>query len=295
MKHRKHPNFLMVGAAKAGTTSIAKYLEEHPEIFISEEKEPFYFVSDLMRELPKGDLMREIIGKKMRADANSYYSMFDNVSLEKRSGEATVHYLFHYKEVIPRVKTELGDISIVIVLRDPSVRAFSNYMFQKRIEMGSFEESLAKEEEKKSQGWNSFWFYKEQGNYFESVKAYLDNFSQVHICFFEDLKKDPNKFMSEMYRFLEVDTGFTPKTNVKHNPTLVPKNKLIKGLYYLKFKYNLKFGLPGFMKRGLMSASVKKGEDKIENGTLKDLRAYYKPNIQKLENLLNKDLSSWYD
>ena len=77
MSNKKHPNFLIVGAAKAGTTSIAKYLEEHPEIFISKEKEPFYFVRDSFNKIPKEDLMLPIIEKKFHTDSESYFSLFD--------------------------------------------------------------------------------------------------------------------------------------------------------------------------------------------------------------------------
>ena len=295
MQARKHPNFLIVGAAKAGTTSIAKYLEEHPEVFMAEEKEPFYFLRESVANLPKDDLMRDIIRKKLHADATSYYGMFDEVKDEKRSGEATVHYLYHYDEVIPKVRDELGDVPIIIVLRDPSRRAFSNYTYQKRIEFGSFEEALKNEETKKSKGWNSFWYYRDQGNYYLAVKAYLENFSSVHVCFFEDLKENPSRFMSEMYSFLEVDKNFTPNVETRHNQTVVPKNRFIKWLYYLKIKYKIRLGLPKAVKKNLLSASIKQETEVINEQTLKELRVYYKPNIKKLEMLLSKDLSKWYD
>ena len=295
MSKKKHPNFLVVGAAKAGTTSIAKYLEEHPEIFISKIKEPFYFVRDSFNKIPKEDLMLPILEKKFQADSESYYSLFDNVT-EKRSGEASVHYLYDHKEVIPKVKEELGDIPIIIVPpRDPTSRAFSNYTYQQRVELDSFEEALAKEEDKKSKGWNSFWFYKDQGNYSASVQAYLDAFSNVHVCLFDDLKKDSSLFMKDMYSFLDVDPSFEPNLEERHNPTLAPKNKIVQFFFYLKIKYRIRLGLPSFMKKKIMNASMKTSDQKIKPETRQMLRTYYKEDVLKLEKILNKDLSNWYD
>ncbi|NRA10447.1 MAG: sulfotransferase [Crocinitomicaceae bacterium] len=294
MSNKKHPNFLIVGAAKAGTTSIAKYLEEHPEIFISKEKEPFYFVRDSFNKIPKEDLMLPIIEKKFHTDSESYFSLFDGVT-EKRSGEASVHYLYHHDEVIPKVKEELGDVHIIIVLRDPANRAFSNYTYQQRVELDTFEKALAKEGEKKAKGWNSFWYYKDQGNYSESVQAYLSAFSNVHVCLFDDLKKDSSSFMKSMYSFLDVDPTFEPNLEQRHNPTLAPKNKIVQFFFYLKIKYRIRLGLPSFMKRKIMKASMKTSNQKINPETRQMLRNYYKTDILKLEIILNKDLSGWYD
>lgn len=294
MRKERGPNFIMVGAAKAGTTSIAQYLDEHPEIFVPEIKEPYYFIRDKVKALPASDMMRDIMMDRLRPDFESYSALFDQ-SNAKMKGEASVHYLYEYETVIPRIKEEFGDVHIIIVLRDPTKRAFSNYVFQKRVEFGSFEHALENENDKKEKGWNSFWLYKDQGNYFAPVKAYLDNFNNVHVCFFEDLQSDPKKFMSDMYRFLDVDPSFVPDIETMHNPTLVPANRFVKWLYYLKLKYRIRLGLPGFLKLRLDKATMKKKQEEINPETLKKLHAYYKPNILQLEQLVSRDLSDWYN
>ncbi len=293
-KVNKKPNFLVVGAPKAGTTSIAKYMNEHPEIFISEEKEPFYFLPNILEETNKKDPMYDSIKKRAHLTAEKYYRLFENVVNQKKIGEATVHYLYHYEEVIPRVKEELGDIEIIIVLRNPIERAFSNYKYQTRGQVISFEKALKLEEKRKENNFNSFWFYKGVGNYYLPVKAYLEHFSKVHICFFEDLKENPLNFMKDIYSFLEVDDTFIPSVDVKHNLTTSPTNKLLHYIYYLKHRFGIKMVLPKKINSYLKSKYFKNNTEIISVQTSNLLKDYFKQDIEKLEKLLDTDLSNWY-
>jgi len=294
MKENK-PNFLLIGAPKAGTTSISRYLAEHPEIFISEEKEPFYFIAKTVNSISENDPMLKGILEKAHLSKSEYYGLFENVNDEKRIGECTVHYLFHYDEVIPRVKEELGDIPLVLVLRNPAERAFSNYKYQSKTQIISFEEALLLEEERKTLGFNSFWYYKEVGKYYKPVRAYLENFSKVYVCFFEDLKDNPESFMKEIFKFLEVDDKFSPNFQVRHNPTLVPKNRVLQALYFFKNKHQISFMLPKRVKEVLEPIVLKKNKSKMNSKTNKELKLFFKEDVKKLENLLKKDLRKWYE
>lgn len=290
----KKPNFIIVGAPKAGTTSIANYLSQHPDIFISKEKEPFYFLPDILKETSKSDPMYESIEKKAHLDRESYYGLFEESNSEHKLGEATVHYLYHYKEVIPRIKQELGDISIIIILRNPVERAFSNYKYQSRGQIVSFEKALELEEERKLKGYNSFWFYKEVGLYYLPVKSYLENFSNVKVCFFEDFKDHPVRFMQDLYQFLDVDNSFTPDITVQHNITMVPKNKLLHFLFFVKHRLGIKKIFPKRMRAKMAESLFKKNNEKLSPDTYRKLQQFYKEDIVKLEELLGKDLSKWY-
>ena len=286
---KKQPNFLLIGAPKAGTTSVANYLAEHPDIFISNEKEPFYFASDAIGKVSKEDPMFDAIMKRAHLNKKSYYKLFESAN-EKLRGEATVHYLYHYDEVIPKVINELGDIKIIILLRNPIERAFSNFNYQHQGQYCSFEKALELESQRKEKGYNSFWFYKEVGKYFTPVKVYLQEFSEVHVCFFEDLVSNPVLFMQDIYKFLETDNKFIPDIKKQYNQTFIPKSKLIHFLYYYRHKFNLKLKTPIFIKEKAF-----KTKKNLMNDTTKIyLKKYFKEDIKKLENLINKDLSHWY-
>ncbi|MDG2357845.1 MAG: sulfotransferase [Polaribacter sp.] len=288
------PNFLLVGAPKAGTTSIANYLNEHPDIFISEEKEPFYFLPNILTDTNKKDPMYDSIKRRAHLSDTEYYGLFSNAKSEKKIGEATVHYLYHFNEVIPRVKKELGDIDIIIVLRNPIARAFSNYKYQNKGQIVSFEKALKLEEHRRENNYNSFWFYKEVGKYYAPVKEYLSSFSRVHICFFEDFKENPINFMQNMYSFLLVNNEFEPNISIKHNPTMVPKNKILHFLFYFKNRYVIKNIFPKRIRHFLQNQFFKKNNTKLTTETSDRLKDYFKPDIKELEQLLNSDLSKWY-
>ena len=115
------PNFLIVGAAKAGTTSLYRYLRQHPDIFMPEWKELSFFIGD-----PYGPLHKV---KK----AKNYYKIFARAHHQTAIGEASTSYLFD--EAAPRlIKEKLGVIKILIVLRDPVHMSYSLYNHQFRKE-----------------------------------------------------------------------------------------------------------------------------------------------------------------
>ena len=109
------PNFIIIGAARAGTTSLYNYLKQHPQIYIPKVKEPRYFVSNTLNKISKSDPSYDNIRESSVFDKNEYYQLFNTDRAYKRYGEASVHYLYNYKECIPRIKSELGDISIIIM------------------------------------------------------------------------------------------------------------------------------------------------------------------------------------
>ena len=108
------PNFFIVGAAKSGTTSLAEYLKQHPEIFMSEFKEPHYF-------LPEGAMASNYYGTW-----DNYMSLFKDVRNEKAIGEASTGYLY-YPESARMIINRIPDAKIIISLRNPVEMAFSLY------------------------------------------------------------------------------------------------------------------------------------------------------------------------
>lgn len=210
------PNFLIVGAAKAGTTSLARYLNEHPDIFIPEKKELRFFVSGAISKInPKDPLLNGIL-KQSIFNEEDYFSRF---SIDhKLNGEASVHYLYHYDEAIPKIKNRLGDIPIIISLRNPVERAISNWAFNSR-DLLPFKEAFSKETERKMLNFNCFWYYKSLGLYHNQVKAYLDNFSKVKVILFENFVKHTDSHIDGILKFLNIDSYTNINTETIYNKT----------------------------------------------------------------------------
>ena len=126
----KLPNFLIVGAAKSGTSSLHNYLNQHPQVFMPsynkegiKVKEPRFLIKDLVQHrLHNGVWSFE-----------EYQSLFDYVKDEKAIGESTVLYLYYYKHTIKNIKHYLGeDVKIIIILRNPADRAYSAFQHVSR-------------------------------------------------------------------------------------------------------------------------------------------------------------------
>ena len=134
------PNFLIVGAAKCGTTSLYRYLSQHPDIFMPEWKELSLFIGD-----PFGPIHKV---KK----PYYYRKVFSKVKNQTAVGEASTTYLFD--AAAPKIiKEQLGAIRIIITLRDPVNMSYSLYNHQLRKEgetIENFEEALAKEEDRRN-------------------------------------------------------------------------------------------------------------------------------------------------
>ena len=226
------PNFFIVGAAKCGTTSLANYLSQHPDIYIPALKEPkFFSVAD--NRFPHngpGDSVSDAKVIKVQSDYESLFLPGKNYTAK---GEASVDYLY-FEGVPERIKRYNPHAKIIIMLRNPAKRAFSNYIHMVRDEREtfSFEDALENEEKRKAMNWEFFWLYKELGLYSSQVERYVRCFGpdQVHIVLFEELNKDSIKVVQDLYMALGVDGGFKPDVSAKFNISGIPEKKWLHSL-----------------------------------------------------------------
>ncbi|UZJ38143.1 sulfotransferase family protein [Prosthecochloris sp. SCSIO W1103] len=287
------PNFIIVGAAKSGTTSLAKYLNQHPDIFIPEKKELRYFVKNTLLSVSRKDPSFNYIRKSSVFDFSVYLSYF-NGRFEKMLGEASVHYLYNYEEAIKRIKRRLGDVKIIVVLREPVSRAVSNWKYQDK-DFLPFKESVLMEEKRMSVGYNSFWFYKSQGFYGRQVEAYINAFDDVKIVIYDDFVNDPLNVVLDLYAFLGVDCEFMPDTKIRYNQTnvsIVPSNKLLRSVMNNQsvvdmFKYM-------YRKKLIDEKFYFQKDELVDFEFLKTMRDLYRKDVHLLETLLGVSLLKWF-
>jgi hypothetical protein len=289
------PDFIIVGAAKCGTTALAALLKQHPDIFISSPGEPRYFAREALRRTSRLDPQYDYLQRSCVLIREDYCALFKNTEQYKARGESSVHYLYHHKVVIPNILKELGDVKILILLRNPAIRALSNYYYLRR-ETLSLPQALIAEKDRQQKGFNSFWYYKDQGLYHDKVKAYLDHFSGVKIILFNQFKKNPMGVCQEVFNFLGVSANYPVDLHIDYNTTLIPKSKFWKFvLAFEKTPVVQKVILPLF---GRFFREVKKNwlqrpdyyRDTLIYNQLVD---YYLEDIAKLEKLLGVNLSRW--
>jgi hypothetical protein len=283
-------DFFIVGAPKAGTTSLYHYLSAHPQVEMSRQKETDYFSDKAIHEQ----------GMYYAKNRINTLDKYDSLFVQKESvvyGEASVSYLF-YENVAEDIKKYNPNAKIIIMLRNPIERAFSHYLMDYRLGLisDSFENVLAK----KSKHKNAHLFYQqyiEVSKYSRQIQRYLDFFEKDNILFidYEDFKKNVSKTVFHVYSFLNISTGFTADINTKHNTFIMPKNKVIRLIYSFVFlRKLLTFLLPTYLVKNirlLLFKSDKKPE--LLKETRIQLRKIFNEDIKNLEEVLSKDYSKW--
>ena len=122
----KKPNFIIAGFPKCGTTSLHHYLSEHPQIFMPNQKELHFFTFEILSKLKNGP--RDKIVKKTQIDnSEKYLKFYREVKNEIAIGDASPSYI-NYPTQFAKIKEYLNDPKLIIVLRDPINRAYSNYL-----------------------------------------------------------------------------------------------------------------------------------------------------------------------
>ncbi len=223
---KRKPSFLIVGAVKGGTTALYHYLNQHKDIFLPKLKEPKFFSTPAI-DFPQNGIGDHYIDRFRITREDQYLKLFEGRE-ENLIGEATPEYLYYHEKVAESVYEYLGDIKIIISLRNPVDRAFSSYtnLVRDRREKLTFRQGLDQEEIRLADNWDMLWAYKRAGLYSEQVKSFINRFSKVLIVKQEDMFESSLNVVRTVLRFLEVDDNVDFMENQRYNPSGMPKNKL---------------------------------------------------------------------
>lgn len=297
------PNFLVVGAAKSGTTSLHEYLNSHPQVFVPQKKECLFF-SELDRfDGPGHD--QELNGLITRS-IEEYKRLFDSAGEALMRGDLSHDYLYYFERSIGNIKHHLGDqVRIVMILRDPRERAYSHYMHHIKVGISpdsSFEKALAREEGRIRNNWSWNWHYTRASLYAQQVAAYLEAFPHVRIYLYDDLVADAPGLMRDLFSFLGVDERVIVEAEV-HNQGSDVRNRQLTGFLRRESgaKEQLRKALKGIgisdelihqlKKRALAWNRVSKSQ--MNAATRTRLNALFAEDIERLEQLIERDLSAW--
>ncbi len=310
------PNFFIVGAPKAGTTSLYAYLDQHAQVFMCPVKEPSYFAFEMrpenfsdeerpriasemlaLSEYLRGDMREKRFGGLVTS-WEDYQRLFRNATDETAIGEATPCYLWS-ASAARNIAARIPNARIIINLRNPADRAFSQYlqMLTAGIIRRSFREQIEANLGCRDQKFGTLWPLLEFGLYHEQVARYLAEFprSQVHISLYEDLQRSPARLMSDLFSFLGVDQDFAADLSRRHHEPRIPK--FAGAAFFLK-RWGIWARLQNLMPRSLRRrlgpvVFRSRASLQMEPADRQFLTEYYRDDIGKLAALLKRDLSSW--
>jgi hypothetical protein len=304
----KYPNFFIVGAPKCGTTSLHYWLSQHPEIFMSNPKEPHYFCTDLHEEADKFNGDRNNLFKYR--NKKDYLNLFKEAKNEKIIGEVSTLYLYS-KKAPEKIKNKINNPKILILLRNPVefMQSWHSQLLGNIENLKDFNKALNAENERKKgnklkhlkSGAPSFLYYRELSEFSKYINYYYSIFNKnnIKIILLDDIRDKPEKTYKEILRFLEIDNiYFTPQFKVV-NPNLKPRlfflNTLLKNSKSIILKKIYQKIISKSTRKKIYSFLDKKNKkirsrSKINRELKLKLKQEFKPEVKKLNKTINRDL-----
>lgn len=293
--NRDAPNFFIIGAAKSGTTSLAEALRRHPDVFVSEVKEPQFFSVD------------ELWNRGVESYVSSHFS---GASRFLARGEATPHYLV-WEKAAQRIREAMPPEShrFVAIFRDPVARAYSLYrnMVSEGFEELSFEEALACEEERsrdadlESRG-SLLYRYYSSGLYARQLEAYFRYFDRDRFLLLlqEDLIRDPAGVLRRLCHFLgvreDVDLRGAEVANPAGEPRSMALQRFLRQPHWIKepLKQILSESLRRRLARSILSSNKRIGANPtMDPDTERALRERFRDDVTAFAAIVERDLSHW--
>lgn len=264
------PNFCIVGAMRSGTTSLARYLGAHPDVFMAPRKEVRYFDRYFDRGL------------------EWYRSQFREAGSERAIGEATPY--MRYRASIERMAAALPDLRLIAILRNPVDRAYSHYWMRQAQghETSEFPEAVSPELHGTADRDAPAGRYLRWGRYVEQLVQVCEFYprEQLHVVILEELRAAPPDVYGEVCRFLGVDDAFVP-------PNLgraVNRYVTVRSMRVRRLARRL----PALAGRAVGRLNTIRSSYPPMDPTVRaELLRYFEPSNAALSAWLGKDLSLW--
>lgn len=301
MPTEARPNLFIVGAQKSGTSALAAWLGQHPQVCMSFPKEPgFLAFGEHGYTYPDGYGKPAPASRYVVSDERAYLKLFAHATPQQRIlGEASTWYL-----ALPGMARKISDYSpgakVIMILRDPVERAYSAWCHARGDNLEPCENFSAALELEAQRGEVEFLLrYQRMGLYSEALAEYQSVFPQEHllVLFYEDVRTDPLSVWQAVCAFLAIDSAHAPAFDNRYNRSGQPRNRFVHRLLRShQLKRVVRAALPH---QWAMRAKQQVESINLEQFPAMDatsraaLRDYYRGDIQRLSRLTNRDLVAW--
>ena len=295
MESRK-PNAVIVGAPKSGKTSLRYWLSQHPDVFAA-PLETSFFSTDVEGGQDRIRTMKQFL------------SYFEDGQDKKIILNQEARYLVS-RVAHKKLKEFNPNAKIIINLRNPAELMFSWHSTLRRIGFETepdFYKALLNEKERRRKNKGEIirnYFYREIVDYYPQVKRYIEAFGRqnVKIILLDEIRDKPEETYYELLKFLGLKK-ITPEFTTQNEGTTEPKNQM-----FVLFN-NILLRLPKFLRIFLKTIISPKLVASIKTVTLKEsgvknkidpklrgkINKSFEKNLKKLEKIIDKDLSIWYN
>ncbi len=299
--NRQLPSFLIIGAAKSGTTALSRYLEQHPQVFLTEPKEPHFFALEGPRPQFQGPGDDQWMNRLAVTNLEEYKRLYENSDGKVARGEGSVSTMY-YPESIARIKKYVEDPRLIAILRHPAERAWSAFSFMHSLSLEpcqDFRKSLDLESDRIAAHWHHIWHYQRQGMYFEQLKPFYEAFApnQIKVFLYEDFRDSPRKVLFDCFNFIGVEPAFQPLEEPSTLVSGIPKSRMLQRLvtHSQRIRKVLKNIVPPKTRRLINQKfdSLNLRKEKINTEVYNELSARFREDIIQLQSLIQRDLSNW--
>ena len=226
------PTFLIVGAARSGTSALASYIEQHPKVSFTRPKEThfFAFANQSLNFNGPGD--EQLMNRVAVTDPHAFDKLMGELPKENQRGEGSVSSLYYARTAIENIRRYCPNVRLIAMLRDPVERAFSSYQYMRSKGLEpepEFGAALDAEAQRIKDGWHHIWHYASMGRYHRSLSAFRQEFGaeQLKIVFYEDFEKDASAAVRDIWDFLGEGQAEQLDTRQRINKSGVARNRVI--------------------------------------------------------------------
>lgn len=294
------PNFLVVGAGRAGTTSLHHYLRQHPDVFIPERKAPSHFYC--VGAASSGSLERRLSTRThFVAEPADYEALFDSWAGERAVGEVSPAYLAS-TAVAQRVVDRLEGVRIIVILRDPIDRVHARYVARRRdgLERARDFAALVDDELRRPlRVDDTAGTYLAGGFVSQALQSYFDLIEPERIrCYlFDDLVRNQGALVADMLGFIGVNPDVELDLGAAHNRSAGTIAGPIRRVLWTRTALArtwLRPHVPEHLRdRAFRTATRSLRSETLDPAVQAKLAELYQPEVTRLADMLGRDLSHW--
>ena len=310
------PNFFIVGAPKTGSTSLYRFLKQHPQIYMSPVKEPSYFSTEVRPANFSREFRRLVEERNRRLQVfldgpmagpspggiietwDDYRRLFRHARVETAIGEASVCYLWS-PSAAANIHCRIPGAKIIIILRNPVERAFSQYVHcaANGLVRRSFREQIRLSANGGPKPFDTQYPFLEWGSYYQQVTRYLALFpkTRVRIFLYEEAWRDPVQFLKAVFEYLGVESEFAVDLSRSEHEFRAPRS--LRGHYALTksgLAPVLKAVIPRPWREAARNAFFRPRRAlQLEASDRAYLAGYYREDVRKLSTLIDRELEGW--
>jgi hypothetical protein len=294
---------VVAGAGRAGSTAVAEALRAHPDVFVTQPKEPHFLALGGRPAAFAGPGDDTTINRLAITDRDQYLHLFPEDESFVALGEGSVSTLYYPSTAIPAITSLNPDMRVVVMLRDPVDRAFSSfqYLTVRGFEpLSDFLSAVDDEPRRRELGWHHLWHYTAMSHYAEDVAQFVDQFGdQVGVWFYDDLERDDAGTIADIQRFIGVDPGRYEASEIQRvNASGRPRVQALQsamqwGVRHARLRSTVKRVVPFRLRERIRSANLQ--PNTADDTVRARLRPTFAKDLEHLQEVLGRKVpDAWW-